>query len=234
MAYNYLDITNEALKRINEVQLTSSTFGSAVGIQGLAKDAVNNSQRDIFMSEQEWPFAYAETSQTLTAGTKEYSLTTGFLKIDIDTVLIDRNDDLNVEETHLTPLSYQEYIDRYKERDEQRDSGDFDTPRFVYLTPDYKLGVSPTPDKAYVVKYTYFKTATELSNATDVPEVSSQFKNTLIDGTMYHLYMMRDNAELAALSRRNFDEGIEKMRTILINRYIRMRDTRVSHVINDW
>ena len=84
-----------------------------------------------------------------------------------------------------------------------------------------------------MVKYTYFKTATELSNATDVPEVSSQFKNTLIDGTMYHLYMMRDNAELAALSRRNFDEGIEKMRTILINRYIRMRDTRVSHVIND-
>ena len=119
------------------------------------------------------------------------------------------------------------------ERDEQSDSGDFDTPRYVYLTPDYKLGVSPTPDKAYVVKYTYFKTATELSAATDVPEVSSQFRNTLVDGTMYHLYMMRDNAELAALSKRNFDEGIEKMRTILINRYIRMRDTRVSHVIND-
>ena len=45
--------------------------------------------------------------------------------------------------------------------------------------------------------------------------------------------MMRDNAELAALSKRNFDEGIEKMRTMLINRYIRMRDTRVSHVIYD-
>ena len=57
--------------------------------------------------------------------------------------------------------------------------------------------------------------------------------DTLIDGAIYHLYMMRDNAELAALSKRNFDEGIEKMRTILINRYIRMRDTRVSHVIND-
>ena len=81
MAYTYLDITNETLKRINEVQLTTSTFSTAVGIQGLAKDAVNNSQRDIFMSEQEWPFSYATTSQTLTAGTKEYSLTTGFLSI---------------------------------------------------------------------------------------------------------------------------------------------------------
>ena len=66
-----------------------------------------------------------------------------------------------------------------------------------------------------------------------INDAKEQFKNTLIDGAIYHLYMMRDNAELAALSKRNFDEGIEKMRTILINRYIRMRDTRVSHVIND-
>ena len=32
MAYTYLDITNETLKRINEVQLTTSTFSTAVGI----------------------------------------------------------------------------------------------------------------------------------------------------------------------------------------------------------
>ncbi len=232
MAYTYLTVTNEVLKRLNEVTLTSTTFSTATGVQSLAKDAVNNSQRDIFMAEQEWPFSYATTSQTLTVGTKEYSLTSGYLSIDLDTVLIDRDDDLNVAETHLMPLSYQEYIDRYMERDEQRDSGDYDTPKYVYLTPDYKLGVSPTPDQAYVVKYTYYKTATELTAHGDTPEVSSQFKNTLVDGAVYHLYMMRDNVELAALSKQQLEEGIEKMRTILINRYIRMRDTRVSHVIN--
>lgn len=234
MAYTYLTVTNEVLRRLNEVELTSSTFPTATGIQSLAKDAVNNAQRDIFMSEQEWPFSYATTSQTLTAGTKEYALTSGFLSIDLDTVLIDRNDTLNVAETHLTPLSYQEYVDRYMERDEQRDSGDYDTPRYVYLTPDYKLGVSPTPDKAYVVKYTYFKTATELDLHGDVPETPDQYKNVLIDGAVYHLYMMRDNVELASLSKKLFTDGIEKMRQILINRYIRIRDTRVSNVINDW
>jgi len=233
MAYTYLTVTNEVLRRLNEVELTSSTFPTATGIQSLAKDAVNNAQRDIFMSEQEWPFSYATTSQTLTAGTKEYALTSGFLSIDIDTVLIDRNDTLGVQETHLTPLSYQEYIDRYMERDEQRNSGDYDTPRYVYLTPDYKLGVSPTPDKAYAVKYTYFKTATELVLHGDVPELPQQFKNVLIDGAVYHLYMMRDNVELASLSNKLVTDGIDKMRTILINRYIRMRDTRVSSVIND-
>ena len=119
------------------------------------------------------------------------------------------------------------------ERDEQRDSGDRDTPSFVYLTPDFKLGVSPTPDKAYVVKYTYYKVPTELSASDDVPEVPVQYKNILIDGAMYHMYMMRDNIEQSDRSARAFEEGIDQMRSILINRYIRMRDTRVSDVIND-
>ena len=78
-----------------------------------------------------------------------------------------------------------------------------------------------------------FKTATELDLHGDVPELPSQFKNVLIDGAVYHLYMMRDNVELASLSNKLVTDGIDKMRQILINRYIRMRDTRVSSVIND-
>ncbi len=50
---------------------------------------------------------------------------------------------------------------------------------------------------------------------------------------MYHMYMMRDNIEQSDRSSRAFEEGIDQMRSILINRYIRMRDTRVSDVIND-
>ena len=234
MAYTFFTVTNEALRRLNEVEMTTSEFSAAKGVQALVKDAVNNSQRDIFTRDREWHFAYGSTSQTLTAGTNEYAVTTGFMSVDIDTVMLDRNDTLNVEERRLIPLTYDEYIDTHKETDEQRDSGDYDTPRYVYLTPDYKLGVSPTPDKAYVVKYTYFKTATELDLHGDVPELPSQFKNVLIDGAVYHLYMMRDNVELASLSNKLVTDGIDKMRQILINRYIRMRDTRVSSVINDW
>lgn len=233
MAYTYLTVCNETLRRLNEVEMTSTLFSGVKGVQALVKDAINNSQRDIFSRDREWPFAYATTSQTLTAGTKEYALTSGYLSIDLDTVLIDRDDDLSVEERHLTALSYDEYIDRYMEIDEQRDSGDRDTPSFVYLTPDYKLGVSPVPDKAYVVKYTYYKVPTELSDDDDVPEVPVQYKNILIDGAVYHLYMMRDNLEQSDRSARAFEEGINQMRSILINRYIRMRDTRVSDVIND-
>lgn len=233
MAYTFFTVANETLRRINEVELTSSTFSAAKGVQALVKDAINNSQRDIFTRDREWTFAYGSTSQTLTAGTQEYAVTTGFMSVDIDTVLIDRNDSLNVEERKLIPLTYDEYIDNHKERDEQRDSGDYDTPIYVYLTPDYKIGVSPRPDKAYVIKYTYYKSPTDLEASGSVPEVPAQYKNTLIDGALYHLYMMRDNIEQADRSSRAFEEGIDYMRSTLINRYIRMRDTRVKDTVND-
>lgn len=233
MAYTFFTVTNEALRRLNEVEMTTSEFSAAKGVQALVKDAVNNSQRDIFTRDREWSFAYGSTSQTLTAGTNEYAVTTGFMSVDIDTVMLDRNDTLNVEERRLIPLTYDEYIDTHKETDEQRDSGDYDTPIYVYLTPDYKLGFSPTPDKAYVIKYTYYKAPTELEASDSVPEVPAQYKNTLIDGALYHLYMMRDNIEQADRASRAFQEGIDYMRSTLINRYIRMRDTRVSGIVND-
>ena len=45
--------------------------------------------------------------------------------------------------------------------------------------------------------------------------------------------MMRDNIEKADRASRAFQEGIDYMRSTLINRYIRMRDTRVSGLVND-
>ena len=47
MATTYLDLTNEVLRELNEVVLTSGTFSSATGIQSFVKDAINKSLFDI-------------------------------------------------------------------------------------------------------------------------------------------------------------------------------------------
>jgi hypothetical protein len=44
--------------------------------------------------------------------------------------------------------------------------------------------------------------------------------------------MFRDNAQQAQLIKARFDEGIDRMRTLLINRFTDVRDTRVSRLIN--
>ena len=51
MATNYLTLTNDALRELNEVTLTSSTFGSAIGIQQHVKDCINRAYLDIVNEE---------------------------------------------------------------------------------------------------------------------------------------------------------------------------------------
>ena len=47
MATTYLDLTNEVLRELNEIPLTSANFANAVGFQKFVKDAINKSIFDI-------------------------------------------------------------------------------------------------------------------------------------------------------------------------------------------
>lgn len=79
---NFLELTNATLLRLNEVQLTTANFASAVNIQAHAKNAVNNSMLDINNAELEWPFNFSTYQQLLTPGVGEYSLPTDFASVD--------------------------------------------------------------------------------------------------------------------------------------------------------
>ena len=74
MAETYLTLTNKVLARLNEVELTSSTFSSARGIQTQVKTAINEAVRYINQREFNYPFNHATESKTLTAGVVRYSL----------------------------------------------------------------------------------------------------------------------------------------------------------------
>ena len=50
MAYNYIGLTNEVNRRLNEVELTSANFPTATGFYAHIKDAVNSAIRDIINS----------------------------------------------------------------------------------------------------------------------------------------------------------------------------------------
>ncbi len=43
----FISLTNELLRRLNEVEMDSNTFESARNIQALAKDAINASVREL-------------------------------------------------------------------------------------------------------------------------------------------------------------------------------------------
>ena len=95
MASTYLALVNNVLRDVNEVELTSSNFGSSRGIQTSVKDFVNRSISDIINSELNWPFTRAEGSLDLVSGKQLYAFSTvsSSLKyVDYDTVFLQPKD----------------------------------------------------------------------------------------------------------------------------------------------
>jgi hypothetical protein len=103
----------------------------------------------------------------------------------------------------------------------------------VFRTPDQKFGVHPAPDNAYELVYEYYRVSVDLTNATDVPTLPEQFRSVIVDGAMYYAYTFRGNTQDATLHLQKFEEGIKDMRTLYINRYDYVRDTRVMRNISN-
>ena len=82
MGSTYLDLTNRVLRRINEVTIDSTEFGTVRGIQAAAKDAIIDTIREINSQKFEWPFNSQVGSQTLVVGQEEYSWPSNFKIVD--------------------------------------------------------------------------------------------------------------------------------------------------------
>ena len=119
MAETYLTLTNKVLARLNEVELTSSTFTSARGIQTQVKNAVNEAVRYINQREYNYPFNHDTKTQTLTAGVVRYSIPTTAKVVDYNTFRIVKDSDLAVSGGQLSILNYNDYIGRSVEQEDE-------------------------------------------------------------------------------------------------------------------
>lgn len=224
----FIELTNKVLRRLNEVEITSSEFPSVRGIQAIAKDAVRNSINKIDQSEFSWPYNAAEATQVLVAGQEEYSWP-AFLKTpDWESFQVQADTNLNVQFQKLLFISRDQYYQRYRDLDQNAGAGGIRVPEYVFPAHGNGFGVSPSPDAAYTVKFRYFLSPLELSLFDDSPRVPTAYDHVIVDGAMYYMYMFKDNAEVAQISAAAFQQGVSEMRAILINRYNRMYDTRVA------
>lgn len=219
MAYNYLELTNAVLRSLNEVELTSANFASATGFYAHAKDAINNSLRDINQTGHEWPFNHVEQEDILTAGLNRYSFPSDASKIDFDSFRIKENTTFGNKTTHLRVGMYDDYLKHLISEEYTTDQSVRNVPEMVFHAPSSEYVLSPPPKEAYTLIYEYYRIPVDLVNATDVPFVPERYKHVILDGAKYHAYMFRSNEQAAALAKNKFEEGVKRMRTILINKY---------------
>ena len=223
----YISLTNELLRRMGEVTMDSTEFTNARNIQALAKNAINSSIRELMHSAQEWPFALATQTQTLTVGTGVYSFPSDTSTVDWESFYLKRLTAANNQPSRLTVLTYTDYLNNHRPQEDTNGTGGYGPAIAVYQTQESKFGVTPKPDQAYEIEYKYWSFPADLSASTDVAIIPDRFTNVLIDGAMFYMLMFRSNEQGAAVYKDKFDIGIRAMRRLLLDEPLYMRSTMI-------
>ena len=242
MATTYLTLTNETLRELNEVQLTSSNFSDAVGIQAFVKESINRALNDIANQEPQLPFFaaaasgetdpfYGNVTVATVKGTRWYTLKSGSSSITTDYASIDWDD------FYITTISVSgesaPYVSRglkfislsdwrrYLRDSENSDDADGQVhgePRYVIRSPDHrKFGLSPIPDKVYNVHFYAYAKPTALSAHGDAIILPDQYAPVILARTRYYVHQFKENLQQAAFALDDYKKGMKYMKSNLIN-----------------
>lgn len=256
MSATYLQITNELLRELNEVALTSASFANAIGIQQHVKDCVNRAYLDIVNEEPTWPFLavaesgttdpfYGNVSVETTAGTRWYelkaassSLTTDYGFVDWDTFYITTigvaGETSPYVSKNLKYVTLEEWKDFYRasENSDDADAQNWGEPRRVLRSPDNrKFALSPIPDKTYRVWFYAYALPTELNLYSDQIVFPNVYKPVLLARARYYIHQFKENSQAAAFAQEDYKRGLRLMKSNLMNAgpdY--MKDDRVRFV----
>ena len=224
----FLNITNELLRRLNEVQIDQADFANVKNVQALAKDAINSSIRQMLQDAQEWPFTLVTYEQTLVAGTNTYSFPADYSKADWDTFYIKQLTSENNTPKKLNLITYDQYLTYYRSVEDLSGETGRTDPDYVYMTQDTKFGVTPVPDASYVVEYRYWKYPADLVAYDDTAVIPDRFKHVVIDGAMMYMMLFRSNEQSATMHSQKFEDGIKMMRRLVVDQSVNVVSTIIT------
>ncbi len=224
----FLSLTNELLRRLNEVQIDQADFANVKNVQALAKDAINSSIRQMLQDAQEWPFTLVTYEQTLAAGTNTYSFPADYSKADWDTFYIKQLTSENNTPKKLNLITYDQYLTYYRSVEDLSGETGRTDPDYVYMTQDTKFGVTPVPDASYVVEYRYWKYPADLVAYDDTAVIPDRFKHVVIDGAMMYMMLFRSNEQSATMHSQKFEDGIKMMRRLVVDQSVNVVSTIIT------
>lgn len=223
----FIDLTNQLLRRLNEVEIADADFASVRGVQATAKDAIRNAIAKINQAEYEWPFNAAEHTQILAIGQEEYSWPQYFKTVDWNSFKLEKDDSLGINTKNLKFISRDTYYKDHRPDNDDAGSAGSGVPEFIFPAHGNGYGVSPSPSQTYTLKFRYYMNHTDMVAYSDTTRIPETYDNIIIEGALMQMYMFRDNMESAGISAQLFQQGVKEMQGILINQYEAIRDTRI-------
>ena len=165
--------------------------------------------------------ALAETTFTATATTHYVSFTeaaggAAFVK------LVQLSED--VQPRPLKYISYEEYNESFRERDNRLDTNKFAEPEYVYTTYNDEIGLTPISDTSNrTLEFDYYVSHTDLSSATDTSIIPTRFEPVVNARAKYYTHLFRSDVQSAQFSLKEYEDGLKRMRVELLNRKNYMR-----------
>jgi len=219
-------IVNKNYKlQVRVLSPNSSTSGLIVRVGTSAGGTQNLSTTKAVTNFREG--AILDTTFTATAQTSYVYVESDGVQLDVDYIRVCRED---VTTRKLRYISYDDYLQRFKEQDDRNSSGHYGMPQYVYRKPDYSsFGITPIPDKNdYLISYDYYTTHTDLSAHGDSMSLPDRFSPLIVDRSKYYVYMLRSDPDHANLSNRDYQRKLNLLKTDYASRADYMRDTRIS------
>ena len=242
MATTYLQATNELLREINEIVLTSSNFANAIGIQQHAKDCINRAYNDIVTSEPRWSFLstgesgstdpfYGNVNVETVAGTRWYELKESSSSLVNDYGAVDWNDfylttigvsgaSTPYTSRNLRYVTLEDWKDfrRESENIDDTDSQNWGEPNVVFRSPDgRKFGLSPIPKKVYRVWFFAYDLPTALSAHGDAVVFPDVYVPVLIARARYYMHQFKENMQAASFALDDYKKGLRQMKSNMLS-----------------
>ena len=156
-------------------------------------------------------FTFTATGLSSYLGFYNTSATVG----DIDYVIVREN----IRPRALKHISLDQWRKTYKESDEALSKTEYGYPKFVYFTKNDKYGITPIPDQEnYEVTYDYWTTPTVMTTDATTIVIPDKYRHIVVAGAKAYVYESLSDPVFRDRAKKDFKEGVGKMRTELINR----------------
>jgi hypothetical protein len=168
-----------------------------------------------------------DTTFTATATTSYVYVESDGVQLDVDYIRVSRSD---INTRKLSYISYDDYLQRFKEQDSTNSSSQYGVPQYIWRKPDYgSFGVSPIPGEGeYTIQYEYYTTHTDLSAHGDNMGLPDRFSPLIVDRAKYYVYMLRSDPQHAQLADRDYQRKLKLIKNDYTARYDYMRDSRIT------
>ena len=218
---NFLDLTNRLKRKCGVTGAKITSLTNQVEEINKLIDSVNEAWMDIQLAREDWLWMRASAYCPTVAGKATYAPGTDFLSTVTNLPLTDHaNWDTDTFRNYVTATGIQSEIRTdFIEYDKWRDTYQFGANRLIQtrpieitVTPSLSIGVGPSPAAGYTITGDYFKVASELVLAADIPAMPAQFHMAII----YRAMMFIGASEAATEVYSEGKDEWDRMRRMLI------------------